>query len=374
MTEQKVQSLNTQSVLSMRGAGYYSQRTAGAKDAIDSLRPLINTAIDQLADMPVLRFADFGAADGGTSAEMWHHVIASLRNKGDNRPVEILYTDLPSNDFSTLFKTMQGMQEQTDFAYQDKFENVFVHGCGTGFHRQLMASNSLSFGFSATAMHYVSAKPCEIADHVHMVGASKDERTAFAAQAAADWKRILLARATEMMDGGRLVVMNFGIDEHGRYLGNTGGQNMFDRFCHHWRQLMDDGIITRDEFIRASFAQHYRTIDEFTAPFATPDSAVSKAGLKLVSARTQLTKCPYRKAFEADDTMDAASFAGQLIPTTRSWSETVFSTALAGRPAAEITAIVDQFYGAYEAEIAASPDGHAMDYIHIIMEIEKQAG
>ena len=136
---------------------------------------------------------------------------------------------------------------------------------------------------------------------------------------------------------------------------------------------MDDGIITRDEFIRASFAQHYRTIDEFTAPFTTPDSAVSKAGLKLVSARTQLTKCPYRKAFEADDTMDAASFAGQLIPTTRSWSETVFSTALAGRPAAEITAIVDQFYGAYEAEVAASPDGHAMDYIHIIMEIEKQA-
>ena len=373
MTEQKEQSLNTQSVLSMRGAGYYSQRTAGAKDAIDSLRPLIDTAIDQLANMPVLRFADFGAADGGTSAEMWHHVIASLRNKGDNRPVEILYTDLPSNDFSTLFKTMQGMQEQTDFAYQDKFENVFVHGCGTGFHRQLMASNSLSFGFSATAMHYVSAKPCEIADHVHMVGASQDERTAFAAQAAADWERILLARATEMMDGGRLVVMNFGIDEHGRYLGNTGGQNMFDRFCHHWRQLMDDGVITRDEFIRASFAQHYRTIDEFTAPFTTPDSAVSKAGLKLVSARTQLTKCPYRKAFEADDTMDAASFAGQLIPTTRSWSETVFSTALAGRPAAEITEIVDQFYGAYEAEVAASPDGHAMDYIHIIMEIEKQA-
>ena len=40
--------------------------------------------------------------------------------------------------------------------------------------------------------------------------------------------------------------------------------------------------------------------------------------------------------------------------------------------AAEITAIVDQFYGAFhEAEAAASPDGHAMDYIHIIMEIEK---
>ena len=79
-------------------------------------------------------------------------------------------------------------------------------------------------------MHYVSAKPCEIADHVHMVGASQDERTAFSLRPPQTGERILLARATEMMDGGRLVVMNFGIDEHGRYLGNTGGQNMFDRF------------------------------------------------------------------------------------------------------------------------------------------------
>jgi len=370
MTEDQ---LNTQSVLSMRGAGYYSQRTAGAKNAIDSIKPLIDNALAQLPDTHALRFADFGAADGGTSAEMWHHVIDNLRRNGDNRQIEIIYTDLPSNDFSTLFKTMQGMQGQTDFAYQDQFDNVFVHGCGTGFHRQLMASNSLSLGFSATAMHYVSVKPCEITDHVHMVGANEAERAAFAEQAAADWERILLARASEMTTGGRLVVMNFGIDEQGRYLGNTGGQNMFDRFSHHWQQLMNDGTISQDEFIRASFAQHYRTIDEFTAPFDNPDSSVSKAGLRLVSAKTQLTKCPYRAAFEADDTIDAAEFASQLIPTTRSWSETVFSTALAGRPPAEIASIVDQFYGAYEAEVAANPDGHAMDYIHIIMEIEKQA-
>ena len=365
--------LNTQSVLSMRGAGYYSQRTAGAKHAIDSIKPLIDSAVSQLPDTAIIRFADFGAADGGTSAEMWHHVISSLRKGGDNRQIEIIYTDLPSNDFSTLFKTMQGMQEHTDFAYQDQFENVFVHGCGTGFHRQLMANNSLSLGFSATAMHYVSSKPCEIAGHVHMVGANSEEKTAFAEQAAADWERILLARAAEMCVGGRLVVMNFGIDEQGRYLGNTGGQNMFGRFSHHWRQLQQDGIITEDEFTRASFAQHYRTIEEFTAPFKDANSAVSKAGLSLISAKTQLTKCPYRTAFEADDNMSAAEFAAQLIPTTRSWSETVFSTALAGRPPAEIEMIVDKFYASYEDEVAANPDGHAMDYIHIIMEIEKKA-
>ena len=70
---------------------------------------------------------------------------------------------------------MQGMEGDVSNAYQINNANVFVHGCGTGFHRQLMASDSLSLGFSATAMHYVSEKPCEIEDHVHMVGSAPDE-------------------------------------------------------------------------------------------------------------------------------------------------------------------------------------------------------
>ena len=55
-----------------------------------------------------------------------------------------------------------------------------------------MASDSLSLGFSATAMHYVSEKPCEIEDHVHMVGAAPDERAKFAQRAAEDWEKIFL--------------------------------------------------------------------------------------------------------------------------------------------------------------------------------------
>ena len=34
--------------------------------------------------------------------------------------------------------------------------------------------------------------------------------------------------------------------------------------------------------------------------------------------------------------------------------------------------IVDAFYGAYEAQVADDPEGHAMDYIHILMAIEKE--
>ena len=101
--------LNTQAVLAMKGAGYYSARTAGAKHAIDKVRPMLEDALQSLPKQSVLRLADFGAADGGTSQEMWAGLIATLRASGDSRPIEMLYTDLASNDFSTLFRTMQGL-------------------------------------------------------------------------------------------------------------------------------------------------------------------------------------------------------------------------------------------------------------------------
>ena len=364
--------LNTQSVLSMRSSGYYSQKTMGAKIAIDSTLSLLKNALNEIPKLSILRMADFGSADGGTSQEMWFKLIDEIKKNNDHRQIEILFTDLPSNDFSTLFKIMQGMQGNPKLSFQNKYSDIFVHGCGTGFHQQLMSDNSLSLGFSATAMHYVSKKPCQIVDHVHMTGANNDEKEKFKNKALKDWESILINRAKELALGGRFICLNFGIDEKGRYLGNTGGHCMFDKFSYHWKSLEKKGIISKDEFIAATFTQHYRTLDEFKKPFDDPNSIVSKAGLRLKSCFTKLTDCPYKLEYEKNkNSMTSQEYAKKLIPTMRSWSETVFKTALSGRNQVEISKIVDQFYNSYEEEIASDPRGHAMDYIHIIMDIEK---
>ena len=69
--------------------------------------------------------------------------------------------------------------------------------------------------------------------------------------------------------------------------------------------------------------------------------------------------------------MSKKDFADSLIPTTRSWSETVFRTALSERDEKESNEIINSFYENYRTEVETDPDDHAMDYIHIIMEIEK---
>ena len=90
--------LNTQSSLAMKSAGYYSAKTAGAKNVIDKTQKVIENALKTIPSSELLKFADFGSADGGTSQEMWSNIIKSIREKGDNRQIEILYTDLASND------------------------------------------------------------------------------------------------------------------------------------------------------------------------------------------------------------------------------------------------------------------------------------
>ena len=66
----ETEKMNMEDVLAMRSSGYYSERTAGAKNAIDSVLPLMKAAVKNLPQTVLLRFADFGPADGGTSAAL----------------------------------------------------------------------------------------------------------------------------------------------------------------------------------------------------------------------------------------------------------------------------------------------------------------
>jgi len=359
--------------IAMRGAGYYSSNTVGAKAVIDRLGDLVAEAIGSMptiADARPFSIADFGAADGGTSIDLMRRMVAAIRAREPNRRITITYTDLPHNDFAALFRLTQGLLgQQADKPFAD-IPDLYIFGSGTSFYRQIVPDDSLSFGFSATAMHWISARPCMIKDHVQAVGAAPAEREQFRAQGLADWETILLHRAKELRPGGKLVLANFCIDEAGRYLGATGGVNMFDEFSRHWRGLLTAGRINEAEYVNATFQQFYKTADEFAAPFRDAHSSVSQAGLRLDHLSTIVTPCPY--AADYLNHRDAAAFAKAYAPTLRSWSETVFAGALdPARPADMRAAILDDFYGAYEADVARAPDGHRMDYVHCLMEIAK---
>ena len=358
--------------ITMRGAGYYSDNTIGAKAVIDAAGDLAIDAIEgmDLGDHKVFTIADFGAADGGTSLDLMKRIVSNIRDREAAKPISITYTDLPHNDFSVLFRRLHGLLGAHDPAPLNTIDNLYTFASGTSFHRQIFPDATLSLGFSATAMHWLSARPGMIADHVHAVGATGNEREAYRAQAALDWDTILLARARELVRGGKLVLANFCIDADGRHLGNTGGVNMFDTFARHWRDLLRAERISEAEYRNGTLQQFYRTPDEFAAPLSDPSSPVRQAGLRLDQIVTRVTACPYATAFSAHG--DAAHFARSYIPTLRSWTESTFLSALdSSRSLEERQAILNNFYNAYEAGVAANPEGHGMDYVHCFMVLDK---
>ena len=359
-------------VIRMRDAGYYSAHTTGAKLVIDKALPLALDALRaiDLSGTAPFAIADFGAADGGTSLALHRAVLTELRARAPHRQLTLTHTDLPHNDFSTLFRLVQGLLPGREGL---GVPGVFSFASGTSFYEQIFPDATLALGFSATAMHWLSRLPATLSDHVHAVFAVGAARAAFAAQAAADWERILLHRARELLPGGQMVLANFCTDEAGRYLGATGGRNMHERFGAHWRALHEAGAITKEEVARATFPQYYRSVAEFRAPFDDSGSAVRLAGLVTEECFTVVTPCPYAARFAAGE-WTAEAFAHAYVPTLRSWSESMFFGALdPSRTEAARREITDRFYAAYEAEVAAAPQGHGMDYVHCFMRIRKTA-
>lgn len=352
---------------SMKGGGYYSLATLGAKHVIDGATPLVLAAI---ATMPNRKtpfvFADLGTADGGTSRDLIVQVIEAVRRRWPRREITFVYTDQPRNDFNALVATIHGA------AGVGPPQIVGVHSfiSATSFHRQILPAGGLELGFSATAMHWLSAKPCDISDHVHAVGASGAEREAFSRQGNADWRAILLHRARELRPGGRLVLVNFCRDEAGRYLGRTGGVDMFDNFNRIWRDFVAAGSIGEAEYRAMTLPQYYMDPNEFTRPLNEPMDPVHKAGLRLVAAETRIVRCPYAAAFHRHG--DAAAFAKAYVPTLRSWTESTFFAGLdPSRPLDDRRRIIENFYTTYEQQVCRKPEGHGMDYVHAYLTIAR---
>ena len=95
-----------------------------------------------------------------------------------------------------------------------------------------------------------------------------------------------------------MVLVNFGIDEEGRYLGNTSGINMFDTFNEIWKEFLEDGRITEEEYLRMTLPQYYNTVEEFSHPLVEVDHPVYQSGLRLENIHTAIIPCPFAEEFK----------------------------------------------------------------------------
>jgi hypothetical protein len=280
-----------------------------------------------------------------------------------------------SNRSKSVFNHILGIKSVTD-AYGNPVDtpyglgSVFTEACGVGFHNQCYASNSIDFGVSFTAMHWLSAFPSSLRGKEYMHAARCPEAPiAEKEQAAKDWSSILQARAKELVSGGRFVSANFCVSSDGYFLGQTDvGASMWDSFQSSWDKLKAQNLINEEERLGVSFPSYYRTKDEFLSCIDDIPE------LSVVSVEEKIVRCPYRELYIKGETgKSPREYAEWMVPTTKSWSHSTFRSALkAERSEEEKEQIMAQFWENYVSLVAEKPEDHGMDYVHVYLVLEKK--
>ena len=93
----------TEGFMSMKGGGYYSKATIGARHLIDNAAHSIFDSLVRMNpknDGTTFTVADMGFADGGTSISTKGELLKYIRKTAPSRPIQMAYTALPKNDFS----------------------------------------------------------------------------------------------------------------------------------------------------------------------------------------------------------------------------------------------------------------------------------
>ena len=235
------------------------------------------------------------------------------------------------------------------------------------FYEPSVGPNTVSFGFSATAMHWLSESPGPLNTHTHVLASGDaDALQRFTAQALKDWTYVLELRSKELKVGGRLLTVNLSRDGEGRYLGHNGGEtrNVHDQLHQIWKSLADEGVISEEQYRKGTVLNFYKSPEEFMAPLKDQNSAPYRNGLRLVDERTVYVKCPYRRRWEENG--DTAAFAAGLMATIRSWSRHSFASTAGD-------AVADEVYKRLEQRIADAPSEWSLDYVEHHQMMEKVA-
>lgn len=327
----------------MEGHGLYSEHSLAQHSAGEYGMPALARAVDAVAptlgEAPVVVIADLGAAGGRNELGPMAAAVTGLRDHGIAAPVAVVHTDIPSNDFTTLFETV----EHSPHTYLGGDGDVFAFAAGRSFYERLFPAGSLALGWSAIAVHWLSTVPAPIRGHVYCTFATGAAREAFARQSATDWRAFLDARADELRPGGQLVIVGGAARDDG----TSGADALLDALNHALQSEVDAGAITPPEHDAMNVPTWNRTLAEFRAPFDDP-----RLGLTLEESELRSLPDPYLAAYR--DSGDAAAFGDSVSGFLRAFTAPSLFDGL-DRPDAERDAIADRVYAAVRERAAADP-------------------
>lgn len=333
----------------MERGGYYNAHSRPQGSAGELGIPLFRRAAQEVpVSDGVLCICDLGAAQGKNSIDPLKAAISDLRARSQTVTITVTHTDIPSNDFTSLFELLA-----SGGSYLQGTSDVYAYAAGVSFYERIFPARTQSLGWNAIAVHWLSSVPCTIPDHIWSPYAQGAVREAFRKRAADDWNNFLSARAAEFREGGQIVIVGSSADDRG-FAGAEGLMNLANDEL---RAMVRRRSITGDQYDNMAIPTYYRTHAEFEAPF-TADSP-----FELIESTPTVLQDPFWPAYE--QTHDAQAFAAAYTAFFRAFSEpSLFGEAK--------TPAADEFYAGVQQRIAADPAAAACKWQLLLMRIKRR--
>ncbi|HEY1260992.1 MAG TPA: hypothetical protein VGF34_17215 [Stellaceae bacterium] len=349
----------------MQRGGFYNRHSLPQHAAAPLGQQLIERAVEAIPlPQPGFPFliADFGAAQGANSLMPIGRAIGAVRRRlAAEVPIAVVHTDIPADDFSTLFSLV----ETSPDSYLRDTANVFPFAAGRTFYRQIFPAGSLSLGWSAIAVHWLSAAPATIERHIWSPRADRETLAAFRAQSARDWWLFLAHRAVEMRPGARLIVIGGGSDD----AGDSAADGLMDMANDALLALLREGRLDAEEYRHMAIPTYNRTPAEFVAPFAED---ADDLGLVLEHSELQILPDPLFAEYE--ESKDRAAFADSYIDFfAAAFSPSIFSALSSRRSSSARQSIIRRFEEALRERIIDRPAAAVCRWRVFVMLIAKPA-
>ena len=380
--------------VSMKDQGFYDNHSQTQRAIINMTLLSVKAA---LSAVPLLgekqRFVivDYGCSEGKNSVYMADTVIDIVRQRQQNQSFNVIFNDLPQNNFNKLFENIYegGLKDNLLSSPQGdtKCGSVLAFASGQPFHLQVVPSDTVNFGYSSSAAHWLTRLP-ESAEHSHIyVGdAADEEKEKLAEIAAKDWHNFLNLRAIEMAPGARLVVtMAASLTAHKNKnvplerIGDSDGRIFDSMKCPEEKysaqiimNLINDILQELLEEKKISLLQkqniccpiYSRNIDEVLAPLSQRDLKE-----KFTVEKTQLVQivCPFFEKYLQSG--DSEIYAQSLTAMFRAFTETFLLNQLGSVSG---LAIIDELFDRVQARIKSQPEYYTFFPIHSLLILEKK--
>lgn len=343
----------------------YSRISDTAKAVNFIIRPRIVTYLESIApqigrmheDAPFL-IADFGAADGVNSSELFENMINQIHAINPSLRIKLVYIDIAGHSYFDAFWKSSRLA-QSDLVQAEYIQRSFYEPFPEIAH-------NLNIGFSSTSVHWLDTKNVDFSLYWHTANIQAnqlphEERRVFVEKWKRDWEVFLRERSSELVKGGALFLANLTELGHNQFPASAGYNNLRDA-CH---ELCDEGRISDTELKTIMVPDYFATPEEMKSVLNENDL---KHVFTLTSSDEMTVPCAYYAMVKnhLDNMQAKAELADTLTHVVRAWSESSIKTGLAPENKGEI----EEIYQRLRQKFYETPQG--LPYQYCLLELIKR--